>query len=312
MDANIFRKRLEFLVRNKYPVLALNEAVERLRLNTLPDYATVITFDDGFYSTWKLAIPILNKMRLPGTIYVTTYYCEKRMPVFRLVIQYMFWKTNAPSLNVTHLGFIKHGECELSEYDAVQDVMWSIITFGENHMDAEGQATLCREIGRQLGIDYDEIVERRLFSVMTCEELSEAIQMGVDIQLHTHRHRLPDNREQIIKELGDNRRVLEPVAGRRLRHFCYPSGIYRSTQFVHLEEADVISATTCELGLNYPGTSLLKLRRIMDANNIADVDFEAEMSGFKDVLRFLMRCVSITTASRICGALSSFVYPEHK
>lgn len=47
------------------------------------------------------------------------------------------------------------------------------------------------------------------------------------------------------------------------------------------------SATTCLSGFNYPNTARLELRRFLDGENIAQVEFEAEISGFLELGRKL-------------------------
>jgi hypothetical protein len=52
-----------------------------------------------------------------------------------------------------------------------------------------------------------------------------------------------------------------------------------------LADASVVTTTTCEVGLNYIDTPTLTLHRFLDGNDISWIEFEAEMSGFTDVLR---------------------------
>jgi hypothetical protein len=47
----------------------------------------------------------------------------------------------------------------------------------------------------------------------------------------------------------------------------------------------VISATTCDTGLNHSDAPPLTLDRFLDGNNISWIEFKAEMSGFSDLLR---------------------------
>jgi len=109
MDLRTFRRRMEYLVVRGYPVLSLEEALQRLGRNNLPDRATVITFDDGFYSIRLLSLPVLQDLHLPCTIYVTTYYCLKPNPVFRLAVQYMFWRTSQQELDLSGFGLRETG-----------------------------------------------------------------------------------------------------------------------------------------------------------------------------------------------------------
>src|SRR5262249_62039426 len=112
-----------------------------------------------------------------------------------------------------------------------------------------------------------------------------AAREGPDGRPHPHRLRSPAARALARGELADTRAVLEPIAGRALRHFCYPSGYFRPSHLPWLEEAQVESATTCEPGMNRRGDSLLTLRRFLDGTTTSQVEFEAELSGFSELLR---------------------------
>lgn len=285
MDVDRFRERMEYLVRNDYPVMSLAEAVERLRRNNVPPGATVITFDDGFYSIWKLAIPVLQELKLPATIYVTTYYCMKGTPVFRLVVQYMFWTTTKRDLDLTGLGLEDAGRVRFPDAASADAIMWRIIHYAESKMEEDQRVQLSEELGKRLEVDYAEIVEKRSLTLMTKDEIQDAARAGVDIELHTHRHHLPVDRRLLCQEIEQNREVLEPLVGYKLRHFCYPSGIYSEEHRPVLEQLGVVSATTCDAGLNYANTPPLTLSRFLDGNHISQIVFEAEMCGFADLLR---------------------------
>jgi len=285
MDPAVFRRRMEYLVRHGYPVLPLGEAVERLKSGSLPAAAAVITFDDGFDSIRKMAVPVLRELGLPGTIYVTTYYSVKGNPIFRLVIEYLFWKTTRTELELGDLGIGETGMARFADARSAEEVAWKIIRGGETRMGEEDRVRLCAELGRRLGVDYSDIVVRRFLTLMTGDAIRETSQAGIDIQLHTHRHVLPLEAEQVRKEIEDNRRILEPLTGHRLRHFCYPSGIHHEDHLRPLSEAGVVSGTTCNSGLNYADAPPLTLDRFLDGNNVSWIEFEAEMSGFSDLLR---------------------------
>jgi peptidoglycan/xylan/chitin deacetylase (PgdA/CDA1 family) len=120
---------------------------------------------------------------------------------------------------------------------------------------------------------------------LSSSELAGLHREGLDIQLHTHRHRLPEDPTSVMAEIADNRRVLEPIVGQRLVHLCYPSGVWSEKHWPALKEAGIETATTCEPGINYPTTPMLRLHRFLDGQDVPALDFEAEVSGFKEVAR---------------------------
>ena len=111
----------------------------------------------------------------------------------------------------------------------------------------------------------------------------------MEIHLHTHRHRLPENSAEISYEINKNRKSLEPLVKYSLVHFCYPSGIWSEKQIPSLEKLGICSATTCDAGLNTRKTHHLKLKRILDGESKPWIYFEAEVRGFKDIIRPIIK-----------------------
>jgi peptidoglycan/xylan/chitin deacetylase (PgdA/CDA1 family) len=280
------RQRLDFLADQKYPVLGLEVAVAKLQKGDLPPAAVVITFDDGFYSTAALAVPMLRERRQPVTIYVTTYYCIKGTPGFDLLIAYMRWKSPKKVLEPVTIAGFDIGRVLLKDEKQSE---FALLPFRihAGHLTDPERCDLARELGKRLSVDYDEIARSRRLSVMSSDEVHKLAAEGVDIQLHTHRHRFPEDEAGVLKELADNRAVLEPLVGRPLRHFCYPSGVWSAVALPWLAAAGVETATTCEAGLNYADTPPLLLNRFLDGENISPIEFEAEMCGFAELLRHL-------------------------
>ena len=81
--------------------------------------------------------------------------------------------------------------------------------------------------------------------------------------------------------------MLEPIARKPLTAPLLSSGIWSSDLWPWLATLGVASATTCDVGFNYRDTPRLGLKRILDAEDVPLIEFEAEMSGYKDLLRRL-------------------------
>jgi hypothetical protein len=274
-------KRLQYLKSRRFPVLPLNEARPALAEGTLLHNAVVITVDDGFYSVYKYA----GIFGSPITVYVSSYYVLKNFPIFRLVVQYAFWKTERRYVDLSGLGLELGERVRLKESRETERIMWRIVEFGETQRREPERQELTRELAKRLGVDYDAMVKDRRFSLMNPEEIRELAERGVDIELHSHRHRWPDNQDEALRELKENRAVLEPLVGRKLNDFCYPSGLWSPNHWPWLGQIGVQSAVTCSPGLNYPSTSRWALGRFLDGENISQIEFESEVSGFSELLR---------------------------
>jgi peptidoglycan/xylan/chitin deacetylase (PgdA/CDA1 family) len=281
-----FRERIATVLRHRFPVLGLDEALTHLGNGTLPPASTVITIDDGFYSVLAKAADVLREKRVPATVYVTTYYALKQRPIFRLVVQYLFWRTRHRTLIIRDRIWAKDRAVDLTNSGESARVYWEIIEFGETRCTDEQRDNISRELAALLDVDYRHIQESRSLSLMTVDEIKQLSDLGFDIQLHTHRHRLStDDKQAAQTEVIDNRTVLERIVGRPLQHLCYPSGIWSRDQWPWLEELGVRSATTCVPGLNYTDTPALGLTRFLDSQNISAIEFEAELYGYLELMR---------------------------
>lgn len=301
MTRSKFADRLDYLKQAGYPVIDLDDALKAFEDGTLPAGATVITFDDGFKDFLRLAHPELAKRDLPATLYVTTYHAVKQTPVFRLIVDYMFWLSTANEIDLTQVIILPTsfldtiGRHHIILGPARRNLSWGLVRYAETHLDEGERVLLGRQIGHALGVNYDDIREAGLLSIVNEDEISVMASCGVDIQLHTHRHVLPKDAGGLAREIADNRRVLETIAGPK-KHFCYPSGIWSDGQLSLLRAAGVASATTCDIGMNSKGHDLLTLRRFLDGQQVTQIRFEAEMSGFCDLLRDLKWGVSCAFA----------------
>ncbi|HAJ91028.1 MAG TPA: hypothetical protein DCO71_00130 [Gammaproteobacteria bacterium] len=227
MDKQRFAQRLDLISRGKYPVLPLSEGVLRLKKGTLPANTVVITIDDGFYSTLDLAAPLLQEYGFPATLYVTSYYATKGTPVFPLLIQYLFWKTECTNLDLSDHPWFPAKTVDLCNHHATRQAIQQIMDYGMAHCDEPGRQKICAEVAATLNLDFETIKTGRGLSLLTPGELDQLEAFGIDLQLHTHRHSFPANDpEQAHREIQDNRNVLEKIPGHRLEHFCYPSGIW--------------------------------------------------------------------------------------
>src|SRR2546423_3092864 len=178
----------------------------------------------------------------------------------------MLWKGRAANLDLKPLTG-RDQSFDLSNTLARDAASRALRDFAEHEkLSAEDKDTLAASLARSLKLDYDEIRARRLLHILAPEEVRELAALGVDVQLHTHRHRVPLERELFLREIEDNRRSIRAMTGATAEHFCYPSGVYDLRLLPWLEEARVRSATTCDVGLASRDSNRLLLPRLLDTS----------------------------------------------
>ena len=280
---DFFRKRMEYLRRERYPILPLRDALDALAAGRLPPCSTVITMDDGWRGVYTVGLPLIQELEIPVTVYVTTYYVENRMPVYTVTVSYLFWRAAAQPVHLPRGIGTFDLECDAAKAEEAAQNFGGALPPGD-------RLEFLKELAAALDVPFHEIERQHLFEVMDEQQLRSLAAAGVDIQLHSHRHQWPlYDKEMVESEVAENRRFLQRVVSYPLEHFCYPSGVYGLHQAEWLAELGVKSATTIDPGLNYSHTSRFALRRLVDGGPVSEIEFAAEMTGFMELVRSLRR-----------------------
>lgn len=276
----LFRRRIEYLKQNGYPILPLSEALAGLNGGGLAPCATVITMDDGWRGVYSAGLPMIRELQIPVTVYVATYYVENPMPVYTVTSSYLFWRTKARRVCLPRGLGIFDLDLQADEAESAAQ------EFGGSLPPVE-RLQFLKELAEVLDVSFAEIEEQQLFQVMNEQQLRCLADAGVDIQLHSHLHQWPlYDRAMVESEIAENRKFLDPVVSHPLEHFCYPSGVHALHQGEWLAALGVKSATTIIPGLNFPDTPRFALRRMVDGGRVSDIEFAAEMTGFMEVVRW--------------------------
>ena len=279
MPPNLFRERMELIKKWNCTVLPLGEAIERLYAGDLPANSVALTFDDGYYNFYRVAHPILKEFKFPSTLYLTTYHVENNRPIKDALISYLLWKGRDKVLDLKPVTGIDM-KFDLSNDGEKTRAFETVIThIRQKHLSLTDKGIISRAIANQLGIDYDLLLSKRILNLLKHDEVSQLAAEGVDIQLHTHRHRTPLNKELFYREIEENRASILKMCGYRATHLCYPSGNFDEAFFPWLEDLDVVSATTCDPGLASQQSNRLMLPRLIDTTPLHHCEFEAWLTG---------------------------------
>jgi peptidoglycan/xylan/chitin deacetylase (PgdA/CDA1 family) len=279
MEPAVLEQRLELLRTGGYNVLLLGEALQRLRTGDLPPKSVAITFDDGNYDFYRQAHPRLKSYGFPVTVYQTTYYSDYPRPIFNVMCSYLLWKRRGEVLD--------HGKpigidepLDLRTEAGRHKIVRALIDLSDReNLTGRQKDGLAGGLAKLLGVDYEELVAKRVLQLMNPKEIAQVASEGVDIQLHTHRHRTPSDQALFQKEVRDNRERIREITGSTAVHFCYPSGVYSPQFLPWLAEDGVVSATTCDAGLASSRSHAFLLPRFVDTRSRTPLEFESWLAG---------------------------------
>lgn len=289
MRPETLAKRLAYIAEVGFQVYPLTSLLALKGDNRIPKYSLAITVDDGWNGLYELAQPLFKAFQFPWTLFLTTYYLDKKTQVADVAIQYLVWKTPLKVIDLQDIAPGTEGTVEL--YDEGQKIKVSeyLYDYCLGLESSEQRQRFINRLAECLDVDWQPKLDIGQFFLSSAEDIRRLVKDKVDIQLHTHRHSLPDtSRADMAAEIEDNRRQIKSICGIEANHLCYPSGYYTKTQIEWLEACGISSAVTCHPGLNDSDTPVLRLKRFLDGEDIHAIEFEAEISGFKHLLHRLL------------------------
>jgi peptidoglycan/xylan/chitin deacetylase (PgdA/CDA1 family) len=282
LSRDYFERRLDLIRDLGYTVLPLQEGLSKMYAGRLPKKSVVITFDDGTVDFFLHIYPALQKRAMPATLYLTTYYAQHRYPVFDMMLSYLLWRGRGRQVSSLALGNGKEPVMIDNQRSGRDQLHLQIRQYcNSRQWNSRDKDDLLKTVAREIGVDYASLKEQRVLQIMSPEEIAALDPQLVDLQLHTHRHRTPRDRELFLKEINDNRRAMGEILGREkpLQHFCYPSGEHVAEFLPWLKEAGIESATTTDLGMAGRTSDRFLLPRLTETMTLSPAHFAAWLSG---------------------------------
>ena len=239
-----------------FNVLALDDAVARLKAGTLPARAACSTFDDGYADNHEVALPILQRHGLPATFFIATGFLDGGRMWNDSIIESVR-HSSSTLLNLSAFGLGSH-------------------TLGSDDQRRYAIASLIGQIKYRPVQERVELTERILgiaevsaskSLMMTSEQVKAMRRAGMQIGAHTVSHpilaRLTD--EQALEEILGSKRQLELLLSEQIGLFAYPNGkpgedyVPRTVELVRSANFD--AAVSTQTGACRMGDDVFQIRR---------------------------------------------------
>ena len=261
LDVKAFERQLRWLA-SHYRVLPLSEALRGLAAGTLPPGACAVTFDDGYRNLLTTALPVLQRTRVPATVFLVTDPMGSDAALWPDRCWLAFARTkapavHAPALSLVHRPLANDADRGRAYGDAVRVLKGMPVAEKNAHLDA-----LCRDLGLEAGADPGP------FRLLTWPEAKALVDSGlVELAGHGVDHeilsRLPDG--AVAGAIGPAHATIARQTGREPVAFAYPNG--REMDFddrarAALQAIGVRWALTTVEGLVGPESDPLALPRL--------------------------------------------------
>ena len=254
-EAGFFERQLYWL-RDWFNALPLREGVERLRSRSLPPRALAITFDDGYGDNESVALPILKRLGLPATFFVSTGFLDGGRMWNDKVIE-SIRACEKPQIDLTHCQLGIHDLQTIPRRRAAIDTILKTI----KHLPSAQRSDRVAAISEAAGTDPVDAL------MMTSEQVRRLHRAGMEIGAHTVNHPILAvlNRDEARREIAESKEHLEGLLGDRVRLFAYPNGVpmsdYVADQVQLVRQCGFSAAVSTAWGVASAGSDFFQLPR---------------------------------------------------
>lgn len=255
-DAKRFDKLMSFVARH-FTVLPLAEAARRLEDASLPHRACCITFDDGYSDNLTIALPILQRYRLPATVFVAVGYLDGgRMFNDQVIDAIALTTENLLDLREFDLGLYPLGSIadKLSAVTRILNrIKFSSPEFRDQQVDEIVRVAKCGPLPADV--------------MLTSQQTRVMSDQGIEIGGHTVAHTILTTVDdtRAMEEIMDGKSRLESIIGKPVTSFAYPNGKFGRDYSDHhvplVKGAGFLRAVTTEPGVGVLGGDLFQLPR---------------------------------------------------
>ncbi|WP_280154024.1 polysaccharide deacetylase family protein [Piscinibacter sp. XHJ-5] len=214
-DAAEFEAQMRW-VRSWFNVLPLGTAIDRLYAGTIPPRALAITFDDGYADNEELAAPILARLGMTATFFISTGYLGGGIMWNDRVIEAVR-ACEGDTLDVSAAGLGRHPVGSAGQRRAaIAALLKAIKHFEQPQRDAATDAIVAAAGGRPSPA-----------LMMQPEQVRRLRTLGMDIGAHTVSHPILTrlDAQQARDEMASGKRALEQLLGEPVELFAYPNGV---------------------------------------------------------------------------------------
>jgi len=238
------------------------------------EFKITITFDDGYKDNLLYALPILEKLNVPASIYISTNFLKEEVNLWWIELMETIRNNSKISFKFENKYFdlnLNNNNKKLLAYSSLREIFLNLKIDKQNEL----LEIITKKKQRK---NYSDIcLNKKELKILDNHEL-------ITIGSHSHNHLNFKilKTEEIKFEVNKSLKILEDLLDHKIEHFCYPYGGQEQAsdrEFKIIKELNFSSAVT---GRVYPinKCNLFSLPRIYVGKNICDKTLMNHTSGF--------------------------------
>jgi peptidoglycan/xylan/chitin deacetylase (PgdA/CDA1 family) len=258
-STDLFRKQMEVLARNYHPVTVEDILLFLTGKKTLPRKPVAVTFDDGYADNPEVAAPVLNRLGIPASFYLTVESVDTGRAPWFCHLRHAFTATRKKSwLDPT-------GRSRDLADAARREPALSVASEHLTRLVGSAQQEALQAIERHL--DVEPLAPKKQL-MMTWEQAKRLHRDGHVVGSHslTHPNMAYIADRDLNHEFVESKRRMEAELAMPVVHFSYPAAALAVSWTEHTVAASgqvgYQTAVTTMSGVVSQGANPLALRRI--------------------------------------------------
>ena len=241
-----FEKQVKYLKKHYQPLKFSELSYYISNPRKLIKPPVIITFDDGFLDNYKFAYPILERHKVPATFFITTDAIENGTPFWFDLIAYLILRHNNDYIIISDKK-VTIGHTLESKRNAINKLLLHLKVIPEAEKNK-----IIAEVKTQIPFENDYL---KMTRNMSWDELNVMKNNGMEIGSHSVTHPILSrmSNDEIKKEIGDSKRMIEEKLETECIVFSYPVGGYEEYNSYSLDQLKLSNykyACTYEPGIN--------------------------------------------------------------
>tara|TARA_Y100000590_G_scaffold456107_1_gene605991 strand:+ start:11533 stop:12480 length:948 start_codon:yes stop_codon:yes gene_type:complete len=283
VSAKRFKEQLIFLKKN-YNLVALDNLINFER-TAKPSIS--ITFDDGYKDNLSMALPILNELNIPATVYIITKFYQNDFNVWWMELQDYIWSS---SDNIKFIYSEKNFNFSIKNNSEKNKCFFELRKIIKKLDKIEQgkflEAVTKTNIRKNFENEFLNKDELRLLS-------SNPL---ITIGAHSHNHLSLKNldKNHCTQEIMESKKILEKLINKKIKHFSYPYGTKEDAgerEFKIVEELGFSSAVTTSVG-SVTKKKIFNLPRIHINNKANEKILKIKLSPLYQIYKNLQEFIN--------------------
>ena len=216
IDTNRFEQQMQ-MVSKYFECIPLEDILEAGTGEVKPKKGRIaVTFDDGYQSVKEMGLPILERYRIPATIFIATKFVEEP--------HYLPWWDLLSYIERNY-----HGVLDIDVRG--QHYQFNLNSPGESREFKDKLGFFLRDAAintlREVVAEEIELPRNGIMTIKEVKEIASLPLITIGVHTHSHVNVAKCTKEELRSELEENKTKLSAWSGQDVKLLAFPYGKWR-------------------------------------------------------------------------------------